>query len=362
MTSKTKNSDLTREEEIALVQKSLTPYWFNSPPLFFIHREEDRLVILPLIEEVVQKKWVFLFFDPTTFAGESVLIYAKELDRRYYVHGVRVGIVYYSPYFFLKVKRHIHEWMSQLSTSLPLVFDFDDELKEIFQLNAQPLAVLFDQGKKVAQTLAGSWLPEIESHVQHLLRQNDPGLALFPVLSPIQGVSVDVKRVELGFATPAGEAAQYLGVSFQELDSTTRFSVHLPEVQTGSVSVQKREQVRLQGQWGQDWERIWTSDPQAVLEFDSLSECIAVLAQPLAGEPGDVCWVEVELNGHRVSSEYFGKDLGLSETGDAFLKVSSARLFHILRDLPAERFTVTLKFPQANQFPIALYGIRFGIS
>lgn len=367
MTSNMKKSEPTREEFIAGVQKKMASYWLNSSPLFLIHQEDERLEFLPLDEEVLKKTWIFLFFDPTTFSGESALSYAQELDRRYRSHSVRVGMIYHSSYLWSRVKRHIYKWAESHRSDLPIVFDHDDLLKSFFKFSGEPLVMVMTQGKIVLERSGPEGYSQVESFLQGFLRKSDPGLALLPVLSSIEGLAHDVMRLELGFLHSWGEKVEFEGVSFQEVDSHTRLSVSDGEEYSqhnesrgidSQLSLSPR--VHLHGNWGQDWERIWTADSNATLQWDLSSERIALVAQPLAGEPRDTCRIEVELNEQRPSSDHLGSDLKYSDEGQAVLDVSFAGLFHLLRHLPQGGCRVILRFPQASQFPIALYGLRSG--
>lgn len=354
MNWQTRDKDLTREEVIALAQKNVAPYWLNSLPLFMADQADSGLGIFPLDEQVIKKTWVLLFVDLSTFGGESILAYAAELDRRYRAYQVGVLIIIHAPYLFSKVKRHIHHWGRTHAVSMPCAFDFDDSLRAAFGVRSESQALIFDQGKRVFESSEGLELPVLEKFLQNFLRQKDPGLALFPVLQPFAGVPVDSKRFEFGFTQSFGENAQFRGVEFKELDPMTR--VGMPQESTSPVP----GEFLLVGKWHQDWERIWTADPLARIEFESPAPWVSLVAQPLAGEPKDKCFIEVELSSDRVYSDVIGSHLHLSETGEAVLEFSHPGLFQLLKKLPSKDRCINLSFPLADQAPVALYGIRFG--
>lgn len=102
---KPKEKPLTEQEAVALARKELAKYWFGFEPLLAGIRSGEAFSAYPLDPEFSKRAWLFVFADPTTYAGEAALDYAREWQARYAQHGLGLIVIFRQPYQKLQAKR-----------------------------------------------------------------------------------------------------------------------------------------------------------------------------------------------------------------------------------------------------------------
>lgn len=322
MAWKPKEKQLTPEETIELARKELAPFWTLSDPLLGAVRSPDgRASVHPLVKSFDAKAWVILFADLTLLSGEAVLQHAREWYKRYATHDLGFLLFVKQSYKCYSTLEALQPLLRRFPLNFTIALDSDGLLFEAFGAKAGlPRALLLHQRKILSEHSGSDWLKGTEASLQSFLRIKDPGLPLSPVVK-MSDLPKDTGQIELG------KSSQPM-------------------------------QVSVSGKWSQDDEKIVTSDPAASLSFRAPSPRVSVIAQS-ALKTSEPTRVRVELSGDTVFEAAAGPDLGFGDDGGSEILVSDAQVYHFLVGLPAKNRDITLRFPDADRLPVALYGIRF---
>ena len=264
---KPKEKDLTPEEAVVIAKKELTPFWFGSPPLLAGIEHEGRSLIVPLNKEFIKKGWMIFLIDPTDFAGESAMLYAKEWYRRYNLNNLGFIIVLVPSYDYLRRPESIKKLIEREQISFPLVLDAQGALAHALSATTLPKIVLLDGGRVVQAYDGGEEFNEIEHHLQKFLRSTDPGLALLPLFAPkIAGVQ-NVGRYEFGYKPTMGAPMIVFpmpGFSIGEDNIRRAKFVHHRKANSDENGGDLDKFI-ISGEWQQYPEGITTSDPTAYI-------------------------------------------------------------------------------------------------
>ena len=204
----------------------------------------------------------------------------------------------------------------------PVVLDHEGLISEVFAHNAElPCVKLLNQRKIVFESSGSHWFEGVEIKLQRFLRLIDPGLPLAPPLEPLAENLDDIASAEFG------------GVS-----KSTIFKI------SGPVS--------------QETQRVVIQSPASSIQFVSPSPRVSIIAQS-AVPSRQISRMRIELNGDTVFELAAAEDLTFGDDGSSEIKVGEARLYHVLRELPDKARQITLRFPDSDKLPVALYGVRF---
>src|SRR5581483_3331882 len=113
------------------------------------------------------------------------------------------------------------------------------------------------------------------------------------------------------------------------------------------------ERFFIQGTWIQDQDRIATSDPSALLAFRATRTHVALIGRCLS-TLGGAAKVLIEIEGRPVFDVFAGESLQMDEDGNSRVQLESFQLYPILRALTQDSRRVTLRFPAAREFPVAI--------
>lgn len=329
---KPKEKELTREEIIILASKELERYWFGCLPQIMGVRKDDHYTPYPLDPKFLKTPWLIFFLDPTEYAYESVLIYAKEWNRRFTSLSVSFLLVITSQYDFFKSEEFIKKFSEENTTPFPTVFDTQNTLKKSFQIQSDlPTVLLFDKMKILFKYEGQEWVHKIEPELHQFLRMNDPGLALLPYYQPIKE-KIILNQESLRFNNK------------KDIKNLTSF-------------------IQLKGAWEITENFIIPKDSSTTLEFESPAPFVALIAQPLTSPtPKNPIEILVEINGEPVYDSIAGSSLILDESGQTRVHISYPKLYPILQDLPLKERRGVLRFPSANETSVAILGLHFGNS
>lgn len=323
MTWKKKERPLTPEEAIALAKKELAPYWFNTEPLLATVRTEHGASVLPLNSNFVSQTWLYGFVDPTDFAGERALETIREWHRRYGTHDLGFIIVFRANAAFAKSGT---EFLRKIQIPVPAMVDVDGLFSTAFGISAWPAAVVQGGTQEIARGSGANWLEDLEEKIQVFLRQSDPGLSL-PL--PFEAVDSVVGQVRVDFGKVRGKPVASLG-----------------------------NYIQLDGNWNETDECISTSDPKATATIMSPSPVFALIAQ--SNLESQTTKISIQLMEGTISQDWIFPGVTIDEVGFAQTKVQHYSLYPLLKDLPATRRRILLRFPDADTVPVNIFGLRFG--
>ena len=321
---KPKEKVLTSEEAIELARRELAPFWIASDPLLAGVRGADgKATAHPLDHSFDKHAWLMLFADLTEFGGENVLLCLREWARRYGANDLRFLLVVRSAFSFLSSAKALKASLRKAPDGCPVVLDHDRLLTEAFggTQQAGPSVRLLSQRKVLFENSGLDWIKGAEAEIQRFLRIKDPGLPL-----------------ELPFDPPA----------------------RLPHdsASTGFGSGSKSKGYKVSGKIVEEVDRILIKDAAAVVQISSLHPRVSIVAQSVM-DTHEPSRMGVELNGDTVFEAVTGADLTFGDDGGSVVRVSEGRLYHVLHSLPSKAREITLRFPDADRLPIALYVIRF---
>lgn len=325
MAWKPREKPLTPDEALALARSELAPFWLGAEPMLAGVRGPDgRAAAHPLDKSFDQRAWVILFGDLTDFAGEAVLLYAREWMKRYSQHNLSVMLVVRAAYSFLSSVKALPPFLGKTVEAFPVVLDYEGLIAEAFGVksNLWPAVKVLNQRKVMFDHAGPNWADGVEKEIQSYLRIKDPGLPLAPSFVPP------------GFSPKASTCA--------ELGLRARSPIF-----------------RLDGKIAQEQDRVVMQSASATIRFRSPAPRVSIVAQSMllsTGEPGRI---RIELDGGPIFDAVAGADLSFGDDGGSELKLTEGRLYHALQVLPAQSREITLRCPDADRLPIAIHGVRF---
>jgi hypothetical protein len=325
MAWKPKEKNLSPAEAVALARSELAPYWLGSEPMLAGVRNPDgRAMAHPLDKSFDQRAWVILFGDLTDFAGEIVLACAREWMKRYAVHELSALLVVKASYSFLNSAKALPPFLRKSFESFPVVLDHEGLIAEAFGIkpNGWPAVKLIHQRKIHFDHSGPSWADGVEKEIQTYLRIKDPGLPLAPSFVPP------------GYASKLSTGA--------DLGQRARSPIF-----------------KLEGKIAVEQDRVVVQSSASTIRFRSPLPRVSVVAQSVLLSAGEPARIRVELDGGPVFDSAAGPDLSYGDDGGSEIKVTEGRLYHALQALPAKNREITLRCPDADRLPVAIYGVRF---
>jgi len=353
---KPKEKELTREDTIALAIKELEPFWFGIPPQIAGIKTSEGYAVLPLDPQFSKLSWLIFFIDPTDNSGQSAALFAKEWYRRYHLHGVEFLFSLVPTYKDWRTRNTVNDYREALQLQFPVSIDIDLNVTKAFGAKAPPMVLLLHNGHQYFTYSGDDWLKNAELNIQDFLRIKDPGLALSPVFTPAKTVILDTKRLEFGYSPILGTEAPFEKPGFV----ATANGYRTGRFHSASPKKLGPEEIFISGEWMQDAEKIATNDPNALISFMNSAMTISIIAQTLSKTP-EIPLIVIEVDGDPAYESIAGDSLILDDSGQSILRVRQTQVYHILKNLPADKSQqVSLRFPNANHAPVALYGCRFG--
>lgn len=354
---KPKEKELTVEEAVEIAKKEAAPFWFGIEPQITGVSQDGMISVFPLDQNFSKKSWLIFFIDPTLFSSESSITYAKEWYRRYHMHHLEFLFVLSCTYDFFKDRGTIYKLIEKYQLPFPVALDSEATLAAAFGAGHLPLVTLLHQGTSRFSYSGTDWLTNTETEIQSFLRASDSGLPLLPFFIPKKGVYRDVFRMELGFQPRLGREVKFLasdqfsGTPNGAMKNGFFHGVRPREMEEGILFIS--------GSWFQDHEKIATLDSSASLGFRSPGGRVTLYAERFS-QKGEIPVISVEIDGNPIYDAISGDSISLDEQGQSVLLIDRPQGYSMLIDLPEDQREVTLRFPYADQSPVAIYGIRFG--
>ncbi len=393
---KPKEKELSEEEAISLAKKDLMPYWYKSTPLVTGIRTNGRTILLPLDSEFSKKAWIAILVDPTDFSGELAITYACEWQRRFHNLPVGMLMVLISPYEYLRESQAISHLIDKFQVKFPVVHDFDGALAEALRLKTLPKIVLVNSSSYAIEHEGRDWVDQVETEIQNFLRSTDPGLALLPEFHLPRRTENDFLRLEFGFSPKFGKARQFAepGFLFSNGDQNNQnhgqnvghsqegkgktgdktngngngngngqsgHKIGKASFNNGKILELEFGEVSLSGEWTQQYDKITTADSRAKLTLlntgPSYFSRISMVAEAFT-KIAETATVVVEIDQRPVFEGFAASSLLLDDNGNSEVRVRTANLYDLLANLSKEQKQVDLFFPNAEQVPISIYGLR----
>src|SRR5690606_5126007 len=124
------------------------PFWYGSHPLVAPVRGQNGVVSAhPLDRELVTRRWLFLFAEPTTVSGDSAIRCLGEYNSRYSSLEVGVVLALSGPYAFLREREIMENVLKSMEVECVTVTDTDRLLAEAFHVKRFPKILLLDRGQ-----------------------------------------------------------------------------------------------------------------------------------------------------------------------------------------------------------------------
>jgi hypothetical protein len=352
---KSKEKDLSEEVAIELAKEELTSYWLGISPQLAGIRNDQSYSVFPLDPSFVKKNWLLFFIDPTEYSGRNSLVFIQEWFRRYNLHDLNLLIIMSVPYSFLQDNETIREYKHKHGILCPLAIDIGGNISGAFSAQELPKIVLLQNGHRYFDYSGKEYWKNTELDIQGFLRTKDPGLSLYPMFKPPIKIFHDTRVIEMGFSPKRGQQIQVDPPGFIPTENENRVG-RFHGMRPQRIS---EEEVFISGEWTQDAEKAWTTDPNAAIVVAVPSGSFFFIAQSLS-KTVEVPIVSVEVNGAPVFESIAGENVVLDETGMSIVKVKEAHSYEVLKDLPKQRYEIVLKFPNADLACVAIYGLRFG--
>ena len=351
MVWKPKEQELTPEEAIALASAELKPYWIGSEPLLAGVVNGATAAVHPLRADFSEKNWLLFFLDRHSHVGTSALHAAREWYRRYSSNGLSFLVFLREGYKELSDATVIEESLIRpMQLGFPVAIDKSGALAAAFRAEILPKVLLLSGRKTLFERDGPDWGKGAELEIQRFLRVADPGLPLLRAADFAALSRVDHSAVEFGRGR--SPEVRFAGVERSREQNNERSR----DQDKGALS---EIGVRLNGKWEQVEEKAWSADRNATVSFKSPTTVVSLVARATRRVQAPPRIV-VEVNGIPPFEVFAGSDLDLGDEGGAVLRVSTGRLYDALVRLTATDRNIVLRFPDTDEVPIELYGLRFG--
>ena len=317
---KRKEKVLTLEEiKEKIIQASATS-WLHSPPLFGLLPTPEGSRMLPLSPTVDGKIQLLFLLDIADYHFDLVLDMIDHLKRDYRGLPWQPLIALEQKYLFLRNPRFFDRFRhSKNFGTIPLYFDAQGEWFERFGArDGSKMVILHNTNEVLNLPLLPNFSAQIqkmELQLHEVLRLEDPGLPL--------------------------------------LDT----DAHPPKKPLDKRSIPARE-LLLAGNWMQGNDSIVTEDSTAGLSFNFEGSHLRIVAitHPNARETARLT---VSFNDEPLPSAHYGANTRLGDKGTAISEINrTSGLYELVSSSLTLKGKITLRFMNAVENPVILYGIR----
>jgi len=350
---KKKEKELTKEEAIEQARAANLPFWFGCSPKFVIYRAEGRKAsVFPLDKDFDEFSWMITILNPSTFSGQKMISFTREMQKRYHVNNVKFLVVIPSFYTYLKDRTAIEAIIRRHQITCPVAVDPDYLICEAFDVKKLPAIAVVNKREVLYSHSGDGWNEKPEEELQKHLRSTDPGLALLPLFKEQSGeLSADVHIMDLG----RGRNVKYPEPGFKPLEDKP--GTGYAEFKGDRPQVMKEGEFFIKGKWHQDGDRIFTRDKEAEIGFCCPHPGLSLVAQSME-KTYEMAKVVIDLDGAPAFEVFGSEDLTFDEEGQSCIKADTTRLYHAFKSIPPGKTQITLRFTAAERTSVGLHGIR----
>lgn len=323
--AKKKDKEYTAEEALDIAIKTLTPYWFKSPPLIYGAELEGKVFPQPIDPAITKGVWILIFSSPTGFSFYRSHPLFLEWEKRFGPLGIQLAFCFLGEHSFVTEHRAAEYWLKHRNIKTIAICDYDGMLLKAFGGEPLPRMVILNNGEVIHNSGGDKWLENAEVELQKILRKTSPGLPFWmPYTEPFASL---VETVRLRFFANSKDNG-YAGMQWT-------------------------------GNWKSDENRMYTLDPKSEITFEPTGNMIHFIAQSL-GENFTPTRVIFNCAGASFSEHFAGSDLVLDDEGHSSVILTEPRAYFILQNLSQHHKKITLRFPNARVTPVAVYGLSMG--
>lgn len=147
----------------------------------------------PLTPAELRGKVVLVdFWEYTCINCLRTLPYLREWYKRYAADGFVIVGVHTPEFPFSGEPKNVEDATKRLGVTWPVVMDDKYVIWNRYSTNTWPHELLFDQtGKRIESVIGEGSYPQTEAHIQALLHQANPSLALPPIMALLPQDSYD---------------------------------------------------------------------------------------------------------------------------------------------------------------------------
>lgn len=309
--------------------------WINSKPL--------------KLSELKNKVVLIDFFEYTCVNCLRTLPYLKEWNNRYKDKGLVIIGVHTPEFDFSSEFKNVEKAVKELGIEYPVVVDSKYEIWNAFKNQFWPRKFLIDKDGVIRLDHIGEGAyAKIESKIQELLKQINPGLELPPVIGYLRD---EDKPGAVCYPRTPEMYAGYLRGYF-----THRIN---PDVETfyRDNKNYKEAQLSLNG-----WFKVEAMKITHTRNSENFNDYIAFKfrgteVNAVFNSNGKFYDVILTLDDKPIPEDMKGKDVFYDESGRSFVRVKDGRMYNLIS---GERYGVyTLKL-YTNSDAFSLYSFTFG--
>jgi thiol-disulfide isomerase/thioredoxin len=316
-------------------------------------REEDWINTPPLLLRNVAGKIILMdMWNATSLHCLRTLPYLVEWHRRYGDWGLVIIGVHTPEYEFSRSREYVRAAVSRLEIPYPVLVDGDRVNWDNYSTRYRPRKYLIDTDRKIVHDHIGEGgYAEIESAIRRLLYKAHPDAALPEPMQPVR------PEDEPGAICYPVTPEVHGGFDRGELGSPEGWRPNV--VHTYTDPGKRRDGVLyLRGVWRATPEAVVhgreTRDPEDYVAVNYHAAEVSVVMGPERDAAFDVFVLQ---DGKPLQAEDRGDDISYAPDGEAYVRVDTPRLYHLVRNVKFGSHEIKLS-STSDQF--AVYSFAFG--
>ena len=349
--------DLSFKEAFDLAQRELQNFWYNSAPLVVVLPDETQeSTLYALDDDFSRQVWLLAYVDPTSLQAGCILQYLSEWHGRYHAYQIHTLLILVSPYGILgRARVGVQQFLQRYAIHYPCVVDADGSLQRVWGAFTQVQIQLRCGAHTYFQYHPHEGLARTEVALQNVLRQSDPGL---PLLTP--------------FVAPAHRArgaAHYLFARESQKLIEAAVQATREERLIFAHQAPTDPSIQFSGSWLWSASGVSTNDPSALVSFASPGTALGLIAQlaPLAPPEGGGRgsslqarnWMQIDFVQEDALTPAIGEDVQGDDLGQLRVELTDAFVYRLIDQKDGPLPKIVLRFPQAAQRPVTLYGLQY---
>ena len=304
----------------------------------------------PLTTEGLRGKVVLVdFFEYTCINCLRTLPYLREWYRRYRDHGFVIVGVQTPEFDFSSKRENVTAGAQRLGVTWPVVLDGNYKIWKRYDNNIWPRELLYDRNGRLVESVSGEGgYQQTEAKIQGLLRQDDPKLALPPIMALLPqdnytkpGAVCYPMTTEI--VVDRSPIANGASVASPQQDNDYAFDPS--NLQDGAIY--------LAGYWHRTPQAVVSAESRGSLTLRYHAIQLVAVMRPEDGRP---IRVDVTQNGVPVARGDAGKDLRYDEHGSSYVEVNAGRAYDLVLNNRYGQYTLKLD-PKGDR--LGIYDFAF---